>query len=43
MRLGVEDLDTEFMTAAANDLVRTAFQISIEMGYQPVEMKTITD
>lgn len=42
MRLGVEDLDTEFMTAAANDLVRTAVQISIEMGYQPVEMKTIT-
>lgn len=39
IRLEVEDLDTDFMTTAANRLLRTAFQISIEMGYQPVEIK----
>jgi len=39
MRLEVEDLDTDFMTTAANALVRTAFQISVEMGYQPMELR----
>jgi IclR family transcriptional regulator, KDG regulon repressor len=41
MRLGVEDLDTDFMTSAANELIRTAFQISVEMGYQPLEIKAL--
>lgn len=38
LRLEIEDLDTEFMTTAANGLLQTAFQISAEMGYQPMEM-----
>jgi DNA-binding IclR family transcriptional regulator len=39
MRLKVKDVDTKFMTTAANDLIQTAFQISLELGYQPMEMK----
>jgi hypothetical protein len=38
-RLNVEDLDTDFMTTTAGHLMRTAHQISMDMGYQPVTMQ----
>jgi DNA-binding IclR family transcriptional regulator len=34
-RLNAGDLDTDFMTTAAGQLMRTAHQISMDMGYQP--------
>jgi DNA-binding IclR family transcriptional regulator len=37
-RLNVEDLDTDLMNATAGHLVRTAHQISMDMGYQPLTM-----
>jgi DNA-binding IclR family transcriptional regulator len=37
-RLDPEELDTEFMTTAAELLMRAARQISLEMGYQPMNM-----
>lgn len=37
-RLNVEDLDTDFMNATAGHLMRTAHQISMDMGYQPQAM-----
>ena len=37
-RLNVEDLDTDFMNATAGRLMRTAHQISMDMGYQPVNL-----
>jgi len=40
IRLRVEDMDTELMIAAADDLVQAAFQISLDMGYQPVQIKS---
>jgi len=38
-RLNVEDLDTDLMTTTAGHLMRTAHQISMDMGYQPVTLK----
>ena len=38
-RLNVEDLDTDFKTTTASHLMRTAHQISMDMGYQPSAMK----
>ena len=38
-RLNAEDQDTDFMTSAVDLLMQTAYQISLDMGYQPVEMK----
>lgn len=37
-RLNVEDLDTDYMTTTAGHLMRTAHQISMDMGYQPLKM-----
>jgi hypothetical protein len=37
-RLNVEDLDTDYMTTTAGHLMRTAHQISMDMGYQPLTM-----
>lgn len=37
-RLEINEFDTEFMITAADLLVRTAHQISLEMGYQPMDM-----
>ena len=37
-RLNVEDLDTDYMTTTAEHLMRTAHQISMDIGYQPVNM-----
>ena len=37
-RLGVDELDTDFMKNAAVGLMRTANEISLEMGYQPMDM-----
>ena len=37
-RLNVEDLDTDLMNTTAGHLMRTAHQISMDMGYQPVTM-----
>jgi DNA-binding IclR family transcriptional regulator len=36
--LNTEDQDTEFMTTVAELLMATAHQISLEMGYQPMDM-----
>ncbi len=35
-RLNAEDLETDFFATAANHLMRTAHQISMDMGYQPM-------
>ncbi|MGD8294766.1 MAG: IclR family transcriptional regulator [Desulfobacterales bacterium] len=35
-RLNAGDLDTDFMMTAAGELMRTAHQLSVDMGYQPV-------
>ena len=37
-RLNVEDLDTDSMKSTASRLMRTAHQISMDMGYQPQAM-----
>jgi len=37
-RLNVEDQDSDFTTTAAELLMATARQISLEMGYQPMDM-----
>ena len=37
-RLNTEEQDTEFMTTIAEFLMATAHQISLEMGYQPMDM-----
>ena len=37
--LNAEDQDTDFMTSAAELLMQTAYNISLDMGYQPLEMK----
>ena len=37
-RLNFEDLDTNFMRSTASRLMRTAHQISMDMGYQPANV-----
>ena len=37
-RLDPKEQDTEFMTTVADLLMRTAYQISLEMGYQPMDV-----
>lgn len=37
-RLSEEDQDTDFMASTAKLVMQTAYQISLDMGYQPVEM-----
>ena len=39
LRLDPENLDTDFLTSSAGKLVRTAQQISQDMGFVPVEMR----
>jgi hypothetical protein len=38
MRLNTEDEDTDLMQSVAELLMATAHRISLEMGYQPMDM-----
>ena len=40
VRLKTEDLETDLVTTAASRLMRTAHQISMDMGYQPMELQS---
>jgi DNA-binding IclR family transcriptional regulator len=40
VRLNAEDLETYLVTTSANHLMRTAHQISMDIGYQPMDMQS---